>query len=105
MSTRLRRSFIWHAMAIAALVSQPLSAEEKWWEKDPVVPVLEAVCFETQIRDIEKKCRAGDVIDSINYNLVSVVCDYRYTIIHKNDEASCVYLGNRRVDRLFLRSD
>ena len=97
MSTRLRRSLIWHAMAIAVLVSQPLAADGKWWEKDPVV---EMTCFETYPSQIEEFCKAGDVLPFIDKSIVPTVCDYRYSITPRsNDRASCVYLGHNRIER------
>jgi hypothetical protein len=93
MSTRLRRFLAWHAMAIAVLISQPLAAEEKWWEKDPV---LEYICFKHELRDIEERCKAGDVLVSIDLDAIHWVCDYRYSILVQGDQASCVYLGHNR---------
>jgi len=101
MNVRLQCFFACKVIAIAALFSQPLAADSKWWEKDPVV---ESVCSSSYPPDVKQKCKPGDVLPALSYEYVPYLCDYRYSIIQRADYkqisyASCIYLGHERVLR------
>jgi len=101
MNVRLQCFFACKVIAIAALFSQPLAADSKWWEKDALA---EIVCPESWPDAVKQNCKAGDVLPLIDYKHVPYFCDYRYSIIQRADYgavsyASCIYLGHERVLR------
>jgi hypothetical protein len=101
MNVRLQCFFACKVIAIAALFSQPLVADSRWWEKDPLA---ESVCPSSWPDDVKQNCKAGDVLAAIAYEYVPRLCDYRYSIIQRADYklsgyASCIYLGHERVLR------
>ena len=99
MNVRLQCFFACKVIAIAALFSQPLAADDRWWLEDQEVEFL---CPFSTRDEIESVCKAGEVLSRIPTEEVPYLCDYRYSIYERSDyigRASCIYSGRHRISR------